>query len=98
MIVITLDERPRRFGELRTRIQGISKKVLADTLHDLQRDGMISREIVDGAPLYGLTSLGQTLHAPLKALQAWAEAHQEQILQSRAHYDEMTPRRQCSED
>jgi DNA-binding HxlR family transcriptional regulator len=88
MIVISLAERPHRFGELHNRLEGISKKVLADTLHALERDGMVARATIGDANGYALTDLGQTLQEPLLALQRWSESHIEQVLESRDRWDE----------
>lgn len=92
MIVISLGECPLRFSELHTRIEGISKKVLIDTLRALQRDGMVEHRRGDGVgaehPVYALTPLGRTLKAPLGALQHWAENHIETVLENRDRYDE----------
>lgn len=89
MIVILLDEQPRRFGELHTEIGGISKKVLTDTLRDLERDGMVARAVdADGAGRYELTALGGTLRDPLLALQSWAESHVDDVLEARAQFDD----------
>ncbi|MFZ4894833.1 winged helix-turn-helix transcriptional regulator [Plantibacter sp. Mn2098] len=87
MIVISLSERPHRFGELQTRLEGISKKVLSDTLQALERDGMVERALVGEAPGYGLTPLGRTLEEPLLALQRWSESHIEDVLESRDRWD-----------
>lgn len=88
MIVISLSESPMRFGELHARIEGISKKVLVDTLRALERDGMIEHRTALGHPVYALTALGITLETPLRALQVWAEANIETVLDSRDRYDE----------
>ncbi|WP_353950904.1 helix-turn-helix domain-containing protein [Knoellia sp. S7-12] len=69
LIVILLDEQPLRFGELHRGMDGITKKVLVDTLRALERDGMISHATgTDGHARYELTPLGRTLHEPLRAL------------------------------
>ena len=71
MIVIALSGGPLRFGELRQAVDGISGKVLADTLRDLERDGIVERTAYDEMPPrveYGLTALGQALREPLTAL------------------------------
>jgi hypothetical protein len=65
MIVIALGERRLRFGELRTTVDGISGKVLTDTLRDLERDGLVTRHVYAEMPPrveYELTALGRTLH------------------------------------
>jgi len=90
MIVIALSGEPLRFGELRQTVDGISGKVLADTLRDLERDGIVLRTAYDQMPPrveYELTALGRTLHEPLQALARWSEAHIEEVQEARAAYD-----------
>lgn len=88
MIVILLHEEPRRFGELHAEVEGITKKVLTDTLRALQRDGMVTHPGPgDSPPRYHLTPLGRTLHEPLLALQRWAEAHVDEVLVARSDFD-----------
>ena len=90
MIVIALGERRLRFGELRTTVDGISGKVLTDTLRDLERDGLVTRHVYAEMPPrveYELTALGRTLHAPLSALGLWAEQHIADVLAARETYD-----------
>ena len=89
MIVILLHEQPLRFGEVHRQMDGISKKVLTDTLRALERDGMIAHRVHDdGHARYELTELGRTLHEPLQALQTWAESHVEQVLDAQDRYDD----------
>jgi DNA-binding HxlR family transcriptional regulator len=90
MIVIALSHGPLRFGEVRQAVDGISGKVLADTLRDLERDGIVSRTPYDQMPPrvdYELTDLGRTLREPLTALGRWAEAHIEDVERARDAYD-----------
>lgn len=94
MIVVVLHDEPLRFGELHHRVAGITKKVLADTLRALERDGMIERTSADdGHPRYRLTALGRTLHEPLQALQMWAESHVEDVLEAQDRYDDAADER-----
>ncbi|MGA8788976.1 MAG: helix-turn-helix domain-containing protein [Paenarthrobacter sp.] len=91
MIVIALSGGPLRFGGLREAVDGISGKVLADTLRDLERDGIVSRTAYDQMPPrveYELTPLGGTLREPLTALGRWAEQHIEDVMSARDTYDE----------
>ncbi|WP_182377497.1 helix-turn-helix domain-containing protein [Nocardioides sp. WS12] len=91
MIVIALDGDPLRFGALREAVDGISGKVLTETLRDLERDGIVSRTMYNEMPPrveYQLTGLGQTLRGPLSALGQWAEEHIEDVLRARGEYDE----------
>ena len=90
MIVIALSEGPLRFGELRQAVDGISGKVLADTLRDLERDGIVDRTAYEEMPPrveYELTALGQTLREPLTALGLWAEEYIEDVMSARESYD-----------
>lgn len=91
LVVIALSDRRLRFGELRTAVAGISSKVLADTLRDLERDGILTRQAYDEMPPrveYELTGLGQTLREPLEALGRWAEQHYDEVLVAREAYDD----------
>jgi DNA-binding HxlR family transcriptional regulator len=91
MIVIALDTGPLRFGALRDAVDGISAKVLTETLRDLERDGILSRTMYNEMPPrveYELTTLGHTLRQPLTALGHWAEQHIEDVLQARDAYDQ----------
>ncbi len=91
MIVIALSAGPLRFGELRAAVGGISGKVLADTLKDLERDGLVVRQAYDQMPPrvdYELTRLGRTLQQPLSALGEWAEQYHDEVELARDQYDE----------
>ena len=73
-----LSRGPRRHGELRELIGGISLKVLTDTLRKLERFGLVSRRQFPGVPRrvdYDLTDLGLTLIGPIGVLTRWAEEH-----------------------
>ncbi len=90
LIVIALSEGRLRFGDLRLAVSGISGKVLADTLRDLERDGLVLRHAYNEMPPrveYELTELGLTLREPLRALGAWAEQNFDQVQDSRNRYD-----------
>lgn len=90
MIVSALGDGKLRFSDIRSTVDGISGKVLTDTLRDLERDGLVSRHVYAEVPPrveYELTPLGLTLRAPLRALNRWAEQHIEQVLAAREAYD-----------
>jgi DNA-binding HxlR family transcriptional regulator len=90
MVVIALGDGRLRFRDLRATVEGISGKVLTDTLRDLERDGLIARQAYAEVPPrveYELTTLGRTLHAPLLALSRWAEEHIAEVLTARESYD-----------
>jgi DNA-binding HxlR family transcriptional regulator len=71
-----LEDGPRRFGDLRARLQGISPKVLTHTLRRLEEHGLVTRTIYPAVPLhveYALTPLGRDACEPLTALRVWVE-------------------------
>lgn len=86
LVIGLLAERPHRFGELRRKIDGISQKMLTQTLRSLERDGLVNRRAEATVPVtveYSLTPLGQTLVGPLAAIRDWAEAHIEEVIAAR---------------
>jgi DNA-binding HxlR family transcriptional regulator len=90
MVVIVLGGGRRRFRDIRSEVQGISGKVLTETLRDLERDGLVRRQVYAEVPPrveYELTDLGRTLRTPLQALGRWAEEHIAQVLAAREEYD-----------
>jgi DNA-binding HxlR family transcriptional regulator len=90
MVVIALGDGRLRFGDLRTTVEGISAKVLTETLRILERDGLVVRHVHAEIPPrveYELTELGRSLYTPLRAIGHWAEEHAEEVLAARAAYD-----------
>lgn len=95
MLVTALADKPLRFTELRTIIDGISAKVLTDTLQALEHDGIVQRHVYGEVPPwveYELTSLGHTLHEPIAALRIWAETNMPAVLAARQQYDSRIPK------
>jgi DNA-binding HxlR family transcriptional regulator len=79
--------RPYRFGELRRAVNGISEKVLIQQLRELQRDGIVHRDVHEQVPpkvVYSLTPLGETLNTALEPLGDWGDEHLEHIEAVRA--------------
>jgi DNA-binding HxlR family transcriptional regulator len=90
LILILLCDKPLRFNELRRRIDGISQKMLSQTLKSLERDGLVSRKIFPTVPVtveYSATPLGRTLHAAVDGLRLWAESHLGEVQKAQARYD-----------
>lgn len=90
LVVALLAEKTMRFGELVREIDGVSKKMLTVTLRNLERDGLIHREMFPEIPPrveYRLTPLGRTLLGTIQSLVGWVEQHQEQVAQARASFD-----------
>ncbi len=90
LIVILLEDEPKRFSHLQRGIDGISQKMLAQTLRSLERDGIVQRTVFPEVPPrveYNLTPLGHTLSEPIAAIQKWAESHINTVLVAQAEYD-----------
>jgi DNA-binding HxlR family transcriptional regulator len=90
LVMVFLQNRPRRFNELQRFITGISQKMLTQTLRSLERDGLLTRTVFPEVPPhveYALTPLGETLIQPLNALRTWAESNIETVLDAQMAYD-----------
>ena len=90
LILGLLEGGPMRFNQLRREIEGISQKMLSQTLKSLERDGLVSRKVFATVPVtveYSITPLGATLGETLVPLRVWAETHIAQMLEARAAYD-----------
>ena len=91
LVIGILSQKPAvRFSELRRSIEGISQKMLTQTLRDLERDGLVTRTVFAVVPPrvdYALTPLGRTLGEPLRALEQWATAHMAEIRDAQARFD-----------
>ena len=76
LMIMTLATRPQRFSELHRAIRDISKRMLTQTLRDLERDGLITRHVFPTKPPsveYRLAPLGQSLLEPMANLIDWAD-------------------------
>jgi len=90
LVVVSLAQGPRRYTELAKRIDGVSPKMLTQTLRGLERDGLISRTVHAVVPPrvdYALTKLGESLLDLVGALESWAQTHMEDVLAARTEYD-----------
>ena len=90
LIVGTLEEKTKRFGELRRAVGGVSQKMLTQTLRGLERDGIVVRTVYAAVPPkveYSLTSLGRTLVRILYTIREWSEHNIEEVIKARDEYD-----------
>ncbi|AZM59824.1 MULTISPECIES: winged helix-turn-helix transcriptional regulator [unclassified Streptomyces] len=79
-----------RFNELRRRVDGVSEKMLSQTLHALERDGLVLREAQPTNPPrvdYELTPLGREVAERLLSLIRYVEGSMDAVLQARDRYD-----------
>jgi DNA-binding HxlR family transcriptional regulator len=91
LLLIALANGPLRFGALRRAVPDISQRMLTQTLRDLQRDGLIGRQVFPTKPPsveYSLSPLGTSLLEPLAMLVGWAERHHAEIRAARARFDD----------
>jgi DNA-binding HxlR family transcriptional regulator len=69
----------RRYQDIHNALDGVSHKVLTDTLRSAERDGLIIRRLdserTDTRTLYELTDLGKSLDEPLATLEQWVDAN-----------------------
>lgn len=85
-----LGEGDMRFSALKRRVEGISQKMLAQTLRTLERDGLISRHVEPTVPVsvtYAITPLGQELLVALQRLIDWAETRMAAVAEAQRAYD-----------
>jgi DNA-binding HxlR family transcriptional regulator len=80
-IVWHLQSGTKRFGELRREVGGVTQKVLAQQLRELERDGIVNRRVFPVVPLkveYSLTPLGKSLRPVIAVMCAWGTSHARQ--------------------
>jgi len=85
MAIVALADGSVRFGGLMRRLEGVSQKMLSQTLRNLESDGLVTRRVYDERPLrveYALTGRGLSLLPLALSLKEWAEANLHAIVQS----------------
>ena len=76
LIMRNLLSRPWRFNELKKDLEGVSQKVLTDSLRSMEADGLLTRTVYPEVPPrveYTLTELGYCLRPILEAMRVWGE-------------------------
>ena len=82
LIMRNLLARPWRFNELKKDLEGISQKVLTDSLRSMESDGIITRTVYPEVPPrveYALSDLGESMRPIIQAMEAWGKAYKEQV-------------------
>lgn len=90
LVLLSLSAGARRFGEIKTGIPDISKKMLTQVLRGFERDGLVLRDDEGGFPRvvhYSLTQLGGDLLGPLDLLSVWANTNLAKIQANRVRFD-----------
>ncbi|NUS43763.1 MAG: helix-turn-helix transcriptional regulator [Mycobacteriaceae bacterium] len=89
-VLLGLRERDLRFHELRDRIEGISEKMLSQTVRTLVRDGLVWRDVEPATPpkvTYGLTELGRGAAVQLGAMFDWLRTNADDMVAVQERYD-----------
>jgi len=84
-LIFSLVQSPKRFNEIQQEVSGISSKVLAKELKNLELNGFIRRNVYSTTPvtiIYEATGYSETLQGVMNELSNWGEQHREKIKQS----------------
>lgn len=90
LLLISLTTGPKRFSALQRQVGDISKRMLTQSLRELERDGLILRTVYPTKPPsveYALTALGRSSLEPIAVLTDWAESNHDRIRAARAAFD-----------
>lgn len=90
MMVLAVLHEPRRFNAIKRRLDGVTQRVLTQTLRKLERNGMVTRRVLEGSVLgveYALTPLGRSLQEPFSILFNWTVENMERIQDYQRSYD-----------
>jgi len=90
MVLTVLEQAPQRFNEIKRRLEGVTHKALTQCLRRLERNGLISRRVLQTSPIgveYSITTLGSTLGPPFKALYQWTLENMSEVEISRKEFD-----------
>lgn len=82
LIMRNLLVRPWRFNELKNSLEGISQKVLTDSLRSMEEDGLITRTVYPEVPPhveYALSELGESMRPIIKSMEAWGTNYKENM-------------------
>jgi DNA-binding HxlR family transcriptional regulator len=88
-VIMALLHGPKRFSELRRHVDGISQKMLTQTLRELEEDGIVHRTVTPIIPPrvdYELTDMGRELQGPLAAISDWTERNGPRVADARQRY------------
>ncbi|WNW10546.1 helix-turn-helix domain-containing protein [Pseudomonas sp. DTU_2021_1001937_2_SI_NGA_ILE_001] len=92
LVLVVLREGMHRFSELRRKIGGVSEKMLAQTLQQLEQDGFVERRALPVVPPhveYRLTPMGEEVAALVDGLASWIEDNLPRILEAREAASQM---------
>ena len=82
LIMRNLMARPWRFNELQRDLEGISQKVLTESLRSMEADGIVVRTVYDEVPPrveYSLSELGESMRPVIKSMEEWGTAYKQSL-------------------
>ena len=82
LIIRNLLQRPWRFNELKKNLEGISQKVLTDSLRSMEADGIVTRTVYPEVPPrveYALSELGESMRPVMDAMEKWGINYKNQL-------------------
>ena len=82
LIIRNLLQRPWRFNELKKNLEGISQKVLTDSLRSMEADGIVTRTVYPEVPPrveYTLSELGESMRPVMDAMEKWGINYKNQL-------------------
>ncbi|WP_058235750.1 winged helix-turn-helix transcriptional regulator [Devriesea agamarum] len=95
LVILALTDGPLRFNALRQAVDGVTQKMLTQTLRSMERDGFVTRTVTPTVPVsveYELVPLGHRLATPITELHTWAYQHISDIPTARISYDRSADR------
>ena len=91
MVLAVLDDGPHRFNAIKRRLEGVTQKALTQCLRRLERNGLVSRQVISFSPVavqYEITQLGRTLQQPFRELHKWTLDKLPEVEAARLKFDE----------
>lgn len=91
MMAMAVLDKPTRFNEIKRRLEGVTQRVLTQTLRRLERNGMLVRRVLATSPVgveYALTPLGESLQEPFRRLYDWTVSNADEIRAHQIDYDQ----------
>jgi DNA-binding HxlR family transcriptional regulator len=94
LILIAVADQPVRFNALKRKIEGITQKMLGQTLRRLERNGLVARKVFATVPTtveYSITPLGRSLFRIVEGLRLWSIDNLPAVKKARARFDREGP-------
>lgn len=95
LVLAALCDGPMRFNAIKRALDGITQKALTECLRRLERNGIVSRDVIASSPIaveYGITRLGRTLEALFASLHTWTVDHLPDVEEAQARFDDRAAR------